>query len=173
MIFCLRALYLTFLGKTGYRENLNDSMLFVQKPDEFVHHYSDTPGPPRVIFLSELQQGHGPMGFVMSNGEKIGEWMHWLPFIKYARNSNGGQALRVFEITAERPWIKNEMLMSTSPAYSIFYDDGQKAYLDISRLRHYKRPNQFRCMIVVLPYDNERIIYVLQQHQYREVTHCF
>lgn len=165
--------FVTFLGKTGYRENFNDSMLFVEKPDDFLHH-SKPPGPPRALYLSELQKKeHGPVGFILSNGEKIGEWMHWLSFVKYARNEDRDHALRAYEISLERPWTKNGMLMSTFPAYSLFRNEEGKQYLDISRLRNFKRPSQFRCMIVVLPYDNERIIHVLEQHQYREITHFF
>jgi len=125
------------------------------------------------LYLSELQNKHGPVGFILSNGEKIGEWMHWLSFVKYAHNKNGGEALQVYEISLERPWTKNGMLMSTSPPYSIFCDGEDKQYLDISRLRNFKHPSRFRSMIVVVPYNNERIIHVLEQHEYREITHFF
>jgi len=164
--------FVAFLGKKGYRENFNDSMLFVENPDNFLHHFKP-PGPPRALYLSKFQKEHGPVGFILSNGEKIGEWMHWLSFVKYARNENGTYALRAYEISLERPWTKNGMLMSTFPAYSLFCNEGDRQYLDISRLRNFKRPSQFRCMIVVLPYDNERIIHVLEQHEYREITHFF
>jgi len=165
--------FVTFLGKTGYKENFKDSMIFLDNPDKFLHH-SEPPGPPRVLYLSELQKDNGPIGFILSNGEKIGEWMHWLPFVKYAKNSNGSHALKIFEISLERPWTKQGMLMSTSPAYSIFCDKGEgEGYLDISRLRNFSRPNTFRSMVVVVPYDNERIIHILEQHQYREVTNFF
>ncbi|MCL5435660.1 MAG: hypothetical protein M1275_01100 [Patescibacteria group bacterium] len=163
--------FVTFLGKEGYRENFNDSMLFTESADVFLHH-SQPPGPPRVMYLSQLQQGHGAIGFIMANGEKIGEWMHWLPFVKYARTDDGNPALRAFEISLERPWIKNGMLMSTSKPYSLF-NGGNPSYLDISQLRNFERPSQFRCMMVVAPSDNERILHVLEQHQYREVTTCF
>lgn len=164
--------FVTFLGKKGYAENFNDSMLFVENPNDFVHHIKP-PGPPRPLYLSDFQKKNGPVGFILSNGEKIGEWMHWLSFVKYGHNKNGAYALRVYEISIDRPWTKNGMLMSTSSPYSLFCDEGKESYLDISRLRNFKRPSQFRCMIVVLPYDNERIIHVLKQHQYREVTKFF
>lgn len=166
--------FVTFLGKTGYQENLNDSEIFPKevKVDDYVHH-REPPGPPRTLYLSELQSKHGPIGFILCNGEKIGEWMHWLAFVKYAKNEDGGQALRTFEISLGRPWTKYGMLMSTSQPYSIFSRSGDKAYLDISRLRNFERPSQFRCMMAVVRHDNERIIHVLQQHQYREVTNFF
>ncbi len=164
--------FCTFLGKSGYRENFDDSQLFVEDPIKFLHH-SKPPGPPRTLYLSEFQQNHGPVGFVLANGEKIGEWVPWLPFIKYAKNENGGRALRAFEIFIERPWTKNGMLMSTSPAYSIFCEEDDEMYLDISRLKSYERPSQFRCMLAVLLSDNERFTHTLRQLQYREVTNSF
>ncbi len=162
--------FVTFLGKQGYRENFDDSLLFTEDAATFLHH-KEPPGPPRALYLSELQKGYGPVGFIMANGEKIGEWMHWLAFVRYARNEDGGKALRAFEITLERPWTKNGMLMSTSPAYSMFCCDGDM-YIDISRLRHFEHPSQFRVMLVVTPYDNERVLQILHQHQYREITEC-
>lgn len=164
--------FVTFLGKTGYLANFTDSMLFVEPPDGFLHH-REPPGPPRTLYLSDLQNNYGPIGFILNNGEKIGEWIHWLSFVKYARNEHGGQALRAYEISLERPYVKNGMLMSTAPAYSIFCDGSDRKYLDISQLRNFTRPSQFRCMMVVVPYNNERMIHVLEQHQYREITSLF
>lgn len=165
--------FVTFLGKTGYRENFNDSnLLFAEESDRFLHH-REPPGPPRALYLSELQRGHGSVGFILANGEKIGEWMHWLPFVKFALNEGGGQALRAYEIALDRPWTKDGMLMSTSPEYSLFCEIGGEMYLDISRLRNFRRPSQFRCMMVVVPYDNERIIHILEQYQHREITRAF
>jgi len=167
--------FVTFLGsevKIGYFENIRDSKLFGDNFAELVHHRVPA-GPPRPLYLSELQKGHGPVGFILANGEKIGEWMHWLSFVKYSRNKNGDHALRAYEIAPERPWTKNGMLMSTSPAYSLFCDAEGKGYLDLSRLRNFERPSQFRCMMVVVPYDNERIINIMEQHQCRDVTSSF
>ena len=167
--------FATFLGKNEvYLKNFRDSKLFgeAEKADRFVH-YREPPGPPRPLFLSELQNGHGPVGFILANGEKIGEWMHWLAFVKYAKDGDESQALRAFEVALERPWTKEGVLMSTSEAYSIFCRSEGKTYLDISRLRNFPRPGQFRCMLVVTRHDNERVIQVLQQHQCREVTNFF
>lgn len=167
--------FVTFLGKAGYLENFNDSEIFPReiKSQKYLHH-TKPPGPPRTLYLSELQgEQYGRVGFILANGEKIGEWMHWLAFVKYAKNKEGEQALRAFEISLERPWTKYGMLMSTSPAYSLFCQNDGRAYLDISRLQHFERPSQFRCMMVVLRHDNECILHVLQQHQYREVTGFF
>ncbi len=160
--------FVTFLGKTVYQENFDDSMIFLENPSDFLHH-EQPGGPSRPLYLSDFQKNSGPVGFIMSNGEKIGEWIHWLAFSKFAKNRNGSQALRVYEIALERPWTKNGMLMSTSPAYSLFCENSDKMYIDVSRLNNFERPSQFRCMLVILPYDNERIIHILEQHRYREI----
>ncbi len=164
--------FVTFFGKKGYRENFNDSKLFIDSPDRFLHH-GTPPGPPRILYLSELQRDYEPVWVVISNGEKIAEWFPWLAFVKFAKDENGGQALCAFEVNLERPWTKYGMLMSTSPAYSLFCGEPDNMYIDISRLRAYSRPSQFRCMLVVVLHDNERVIHVLRQHGYREVTRSF
>ena len=164
--------FVTFLGKEGYEENFRDSQIFVEDWQNLLHH-REPPGPPRVLFLSDLQQGHTPIGFILSNGAKIGEWIPWLSFVKYAKNENGQRALRAFEISLKRPYTKNGMLMSTPRSHSIFCENVEDAYLDISRLRDFDVPSQFRCMLAILPSDNERIIHVMEQHQYREVTNSF
>src|SRR3989338_6756647 len=160
--------FVTFLGKKGYRENFNDSMIFVENPDAFLHH-TEPGGPSRILYLSELQKGYGPIGFILANGEKVSEWMHWLAFAKFARNAYGGAMLKVFEISIDRPWTKEGVLMSTSPAYSIFSCEGEGGYLDLSRLKNFEHPSRFRSMLVVTPFDNDRIIYIMRQHEYREV----
>ncbi|MFH1207615.1 MAG: hypothetical protein V1668_03340 [Patescibacteria group bacterium] len=161
--------FVTFLGKTGYRDNFRDSMVFVEEPDRFLHH-SEPGGPARILYLSDLQRGYGPIGFIMANGEKIGEWIHWLAFAKFVENHDGGAKLLVYEISIERPWVKDRVLMSTPEPYSIFHTEDGVSYIDISQLRNFPRPNRFRSMLVVVPDDNERIIQRMQLFKYREVT---
>jgi hypothetical protein len=165
--------FATFLGKSGYRENFNDSMIFLDNPDKYLHHV-EPGGPSRALYLSEFQNGSGPVGFILANGEKIGEWVHWLPFVKYAKNLDGGRALKIFEISIERPWTKEAILMSAAPPYSVFrHKKGEDCYFNISRLRDFDKPSHFRSMIVVTPYDNERIISIMHQNGYREVSESF
>lgn len=162
--------FVTFLGKSGYRENFDDSMIFLDDADSFLHH-NEPGGPSRVHFLSDLQKNYDPIGFIMSNGEKITEWLPWLAWVKYAMNSEGNPALRIFEIDLERPMLKEGILMSTSKVYSIFrVDHSGNEYLDISILRGMAFPSHFRSMIVICPYDNETIIGIMKQHNYREIN---
>lgn len=161
--------FVTFLGKKGYRENFQDCMIFVEEPDKFLHH-NEPGGPARVLYLSELQQGFGPIGFIMANGEKIGEWIHWLAFAKFVENHDGSTKLLVYEISIERPWVKDGVLMSTPEPYSIFHFEDGRPYIDISQLRNFAIPNRFRSMLVVVPADNERMIHIMQQFKYRDVS---
>jgi len=164
--------FITFLGKTGYQENLDDCMIFVEHPERFIpENHQEPGGPARILYLSRLQKGFGPIGFILANGEKIGEWIPWLAFAKFARNSHGNPALKIYEIAIDRPWTKEGVLMSTAPPYSIFQKmgDQQQFYLDVSRLRKFPHPSRFRSMIVITPFDNNLIINTMHQHQYREI----
>jgi hypothetical protein len=160
--------FVTFLGKSGYLENLQDCMIFIDNPENFLHH-REPGGPARILYLSEFQSGYGPIGFIMANGEKIGEWMPWLGFVKFANNQDGNRKLLIFEIFINRPYIKDDILMSTSPAYSLFQSEEEHFILDISRLRNFAFPSMFRSMLVVTAADNERIIHIMRQHGYREI----
>ncbi len=160
--------FVTFLGKEGYEENFNNSMIFVENPRDFLHH-TEPGGPARILYLSDLQRGHGPIGFIMANGEKIGEWIHWLAFVKFAQKPSGGPALRVFEVAVKRPMTKAGILMSTTRPYSIFSNAGDSTFLNISPLRNFAQPNLFRSMLVVTPNDNETITGIMRQRGYREI----
>jgi len=46
--------FVTFLGKSGYKENFDESKLFAEDSSIYLHH-NQPPGPPRVLYLSELQ----------------------------------------------------------------------------------------------------------------------
>lgn len=160
--------FVTFLGKEGYAENFHDSMIFVDEPDKFLHQ-KEPGGPSRILYLSELQKNFGSIGFILANGEKIGEWIHWLAFAKFVKNEFGKNALSIFEISLDRPWTKEGVLMSTSPIYSVFCEGEELTSLDLSRFKYFPLPSRFRSMLLVTPSDNERIIYIMRKHKYREI----
>jgi len=165
--------FVTFLGKKGYKENFEDSMIFLNEPYKHLH-YNKPGGPSRVLYLSEFQAGYGPIGFIMYNGEKITEWIHSLAFVKYAKNNEGEPALKIFEITTEQPLTKDSILMAPPAPYSVFrHKKGDDKYLNISRLRDFDKPSHFRSMLVVVPYDNEKIISIMRQNEYHEVSDNF
>ena len=161
--------YTTFLGKTGYAENFEDSMIFVEPGENFLH-YNRPGGPSRVLYLSDIQAEKKPIGFILANGEKIGEWIHWLPFVRFAY-AKGGRSLLLFEIFHERPWTKSGVLMSTSPAYSIFQPDGDAHMLiDVGQLARFKNPSLFRSTLVIANASNQWVLHTMHQHQYRNIV---
>lgn len=163
--------FVAFNGKSGYPENLVDSMIIVDDPNSYIHH-NEPGGPSRVLYLSELQKGNGPVGFIVANGEKITEWIHWLAFVKYAENTDGNPALMIYEVSNERPHTKGGIPMSTHPSNSIFYKRDGENFIDVSLLRRFDPPSHFRSMLVISPWDNDFILVAMTKNNYREVSDC-
>lgn len=164
--------FVTFLGKSGYAENLKSSNIFCSETDKFLHH-PEPGGPSRILYLSTFQQGHGPIGFILYNGEKIGEWIHSLAFVKWARNNYGNPALKLFEISTQNAMFKEGILMSNTESYSIFrFSDIHGKYLDLSRLQPFATPSRFRSMLLATQADNRDINNIMYKNSYREVSEC-
>jgi hypothetical protein len=161
--------FVTYLGKPEYIDNFNSSGIFVQDFKKFLH-FQEPGGPTRVLYLSDIQQKIKPIGFILANGEKIGEWIPWLAFVKFSKSPGGESALKVYEITIDRPLFRSGILMTPSPAYSIFREDGADFLLDISRLKSQPKPSKFRAMLLVTQDDNDRMIPRMSQNAYREIT---
>lgn len=163
--------FTTFLGsahKTGYAENIRDSgILSDDDVKHFVRH-REPGGPARVLYLSSLQPIEEPMGFVLANGEKITEWIHWVPFVRFAKHGDR-KALRLFEISQERPWTKEGILMATSPIYSVFHQFDGVVALDVNFLRRFPNPSRYRSTLIVAPFDNEWVNHLTQQLCHREI----
>lgn len=161
--------YVTFLGKSGYKENFDDSQLFVE---EDVHLIYDSPGgPSRPLYLSNLAKSGNskPAGFILANGEKIGEWIHWLSFVRFAI-SRGEHSLVLYEIMQERPWTKGGVLMSPPPPYSLFQPDGHGfLQIDVSQLARFENPSLFRSTLLLAHRDNEWVTHEMHQRQYRKI----
>jgi len=163
--------FVTFLGKSNYKENFEASNIINPDPYRFIHH-SEPGGPSRILYLSEFQKKQPPIGMIIANGEKIGEWITWLTFVKFAVGENGRPALKAFEVTTSNPLIKEGVLMSTPYPYSIFNLEDPPPHIDISRLRSLDKPNHFRSMIVITPAGNNRVCTILANNSYREVSAC-
>lgn len=163
--------YVTFLGKSGYAENFRDSMIFID-PAEELRHYDRPGGPSRILYLSDLQPAAKPVGFILANGEKIGEWIHWLPFVRYSY-SRGARSLVLFEVFHERPWTKEGILMSTAAPYSIFQpiaDHEDFMFLDVNQLAKFENPSRFRSTLLVASVGNEWALHTMRRQQYRLVN---
>ncbi|HRF12045.1 MAG TPA: hypothetical protein PLR37_07930 [Candidatus Accumulibacter phosphatis] len=166
--------FVTFLGKEDYRENLLGSKFINERNILTDLHYDKPGGPSRVLYLSELQPADHPIGFVLANGEKIGEWIHWFAFCRFAISPNDLRkpALQIYEVSEERPYTKDGILMSPSPAYSIFKvidPVSKKVVLDVDRLEDFPNPSRYRGMLLLAVASNQTALQNAKQHGHRAI----
>lgn len=164
--------FVTFLGdvgKEGYLQNFNDSGLMNQDDVKLFLHDSKPGGPSRILYLSTLQPKS--FGFILSNGEKIGEWIHWLTFMRFAKNQHDQSqpAITVNEVSQGRPWTKDGVLMSTPPNYSVFREYSGRMFIDTNWLLRMPNPSRLRSTIIVSPYDNRWVLRASSQSGYRPI----
>lgn len=163
--------FTTYMGSVDYRNNFIDSGFMTEKDmfDNLV--YNIPGGPSRVLYLSDLQEF--PMGFIMANGEKITEWIHWLPYARFTRRNynQGDPTLQLFEVYHDRPWAKDNILMSPPPTYSIFKPVGnsKEMVIDVGRFPSYSNPSMIRSTIIICPVDNQWSTRVVSQYKYRAI----
>ncbi len=158
-------------GKAGYFENIRDSNI-MSPADVKTFSYSKKPGgPSRILYLSTLQPRNKPIGFILANGEKIGEWIHWLSFARFVRSQGDESqpALIMYEMFQERPWTKEGVLMSTPPNYSVFREYKSNLFIDTSWLLRMPNPSRLRSMVMIAPYDNRWAVRSASQSGYREI----
>ena len=166
--------FVTFLGdvgKVGYQQNFVDSGFMNEGQIKQFLHYGKPGGPSRALYLSSLQPYSTPIGFVLANGEKIGEWIHWLSFVRFARSQEDDSqpALILYEISHDRPWTKEGVLMSTPPNYSVFRAYNGKLYIDTSWLLRMLNPSKLRSTLMVAPFDNRWAVSSSSQSGYRPI----
>lgn len=166
--------FVTFLGKAGYEENFRDSNIINETQSQKYLLYDRPGGPSRVLYLSTLQPEKVPVGFILANGEKIIEWIHWLPFVRFGKmeNDKNRSALHLYEIYQKRPWTKEGILMSTPPPYSIFVPVEEKSdtmIIDVNRFSNFSNPSKIRSTLLLAPISNSWAITVMQRHLYREI----
>lgn len=166
--------FVTFLGdagKAGYRENFLDSGLMSEEKMNAFIHYNKPGGPSRVLYLSSLQPSATPVGFVLANGEKIGEWIHWLSFAQFARSQydDSQPALTLYEVFQDRPWTKEGVLMSTPPNYSVFREYNGKFFVDTNQLLRMPNPSKLRSTLILAPFDNRWVMRLSSLSGYRTI----
>ncbi len=165
--------FTTFMGKSGYKENFIDSH-FMSEEDMVNNLKYDLPGgPSRALYLSKLQPLKDQIGFVFANGEKITEWIHWLPFLRFARKKDdqGEAALRLFEVYQDQPYTKEGILMSTPPAYSIFQPvngDGRMV-ISVDKFDSFANPSKIRATLILTLADNNWATRAVNQYGYRPI----
>ncbi len=164
--------FVTFLGKEGYLENLLESQLM--EKEEFTQSifYDQPGGPSRVLYLSGIQAETEAIGFILANGEKIVEWIHWLTFVRFARNVNdlSEPILQVYEIWHPQPHTKDGILMSTLPNYSIFRQvDNEQMVINVASFQQFSNPSKIRCSLLICINANHWAQQVAQRYGYRKI----
>lgn len=165
--------FVTFMGKSGYKENFLDSYFMPESDLVNNMHYNECGGPSRVLYLSNLQPKAKPIGFVLANGEKITEWIHWLPFVRFAHpeHDQGESALNLYEVSQDRPHVKEGILMSTSPVYSIFKSiDNGKMVIDVPKFATLPNASHVRSTLMLAPSDNSWVSQIAEKYDYRRIV---
>lgn len=165
----------TFIGKPerGYPQNFLGSKLVEEYEINRYLHYDQPGGPTRILYLSALQAPFAPIGMIVANGEKIGEWIHWFPFIRFAHRHDdwGAKALRVFEIAQEQSLMRDGYLMAPSYPYSAFVERNERTMvIDVERLRGLHNPSRYRATLIVIPSTNKWAMSRVEQYGYRELV---
>ncbi len=147
----------TYCAGKKYEDNLISSEIFGSKTIEQIRGenliYGQPGGPARILYL----QNPPSSGFILSNGEKIGEWLGWLAYVKYC-----SQELRAYEISFDSTWLRDKILMAPGPAYSILVDnvceDKGLPYvnvkLNMSKLKFLDNPSRYRATLLICPKSN-------------------
>ncbi len=172
--------FVTFLGKEGYKENLEDSDLMTEDEISSNLHFSLPGGPLRPYYLSTLHPEKNRPGFVLSNGEKLGEWAHWLAPLRFGKKpqDDGEIALKMHEIFGNRSNIKDGVLMAPTPPYSLFRNlneretavsDRNSFILDVGFFPRFAFPSKIRSTLVLAPSDNQWVNDRLTYHGYRRI----
>jgi len=144
----------TYCGKDAYKENLQRIDLPVEA--RIVEKYSQhTTGPMRPLFLSDLFRGYEDprmLGFVLANGEKITEWIHWfLMFPKYT-------GLKLFEVIDKNCGeIRGVPTAVRDASESIFQESVDGFRLNLSKLMSLKNPAEYRSTLVICDSSNKVI----------------
>jgi hypothetical protein len=171
--------FVTFLKKEGYKENFDDTKLVEEHEMAANLHFDEPGGPLRPLYLSTLHPEANRPGFILSNGEKLGEWVHWLTFLRYARKpqDDGETGLKLHEVFGDRSNIKDGVLMAPTPPYSLFrqlkegegHHDPNAYILDVGFFPRFPVPSRIRSTLVLAPSDNQWIGNRLSYHGYRRI----
>lgn len=165
----------TFMGKPerGYPANFNSCKLVIDSQlGEHLHH--KTPGgPSRVLYLSSIQPDGESIGIVVANGEKLGEWIHWLTFVRFAKRTDdqSAPALRLFEVSQNQSVMIDTYLMMPSIDYSVFVSTpDQGVVISSDKLQALGNPSKYRATLILIPANNKWALSLVEQYGYRELV---
>jgi len=147
--------FATFLGKEGYEENMKKCNIGIHAKD-CIDPW--TGGPMRILHFSELRNKN--VSFILSNGEKVCEWIGWLAWVKYAKDPKQSDepALHAFRLFFESPRTKKLVLVAPAPHYSIFVSKDGEQKIDLERMFQLPDPSHYRETILIAPKENIRAV---------------
>jgi hypothetical protein len=161
--------FVTYLRKPVYQRNFMQTNL-VSAVDEAQKDFA-APGPARVLYLSDLIDP--PVGFILSNGEKIGEFLGYLAYARFAERGRD-PILNVYELAFDSPETIDKVLLAPGEHYSLFETfkrDGQDlTRINIEKLRYFKNPSHYRGTILVVHKQNTLITGIAEGQNSRRIT---
>ncbi|MEK6934872.1 MAG: hypothetical protein AABW46_03265 [Nanoarchaeota archaeon] len=143
--------FAAYLGKEGYSENLKKCNLGLSEEDTIDPWVE---GPLRILRLSSIDEEN--VSFILSNGEKICEWIGWLSWVKYARDplQSDEHALEAYRLFFENPRTKELVSVAPGPHYSIFTMEDSETRVNLDRMFQLSDPSHYRETILVTPKHN-------------------
>ncbi|MDP3997911.1 MAG: hypothetical protein Q8P73_05430 [bacterium] len=167
----------SYIGKPerGYPKNFSSIRLVQDHELDHRLYYNLPGGPSRILYLSNLQPAEAPIGAVVANGEKIGEWTSWLTFIRFAlrADDHSSPALRIFEASQKETLSIDGILMMPTPDYSIFVNrnpDSNRVYISAQKLQDFTNPSKYRATMIVFPASSRWALSLVEQYGYREIV---
>jgi transcriptional regulator with XRE-family HTH domain len=113
-------------------------------------------GPARILRLADEAEGAQDTrpAFIFANGERICEWIGWLAFALHSKD------LAVFELSLEKFWARDKILLAPPPSYSLFAQTSSASAglaggpdgpfrLNLERLIQLQNPDKYRGAIAV------------------------
>jgi hypothetical protein len=99
-------------------------------------------GPARILYLSEIHEDPDNPIFILSNGEKVFEFLGWLAFAIHS------QELAVFELYSSGFEARGLILQAPPPPYSAF-STSKGLRLNVEKLIDLDPPGHYRGAVVV------------------------
>ncbi len=144
-----------YLGKEVYQE-LFEALGFKKHHQPANPQYHKPGGPARILFLSNITQ-YKPL-FILSNGEKISEFIAWISFALASKD------LVIYELTPKgyKNFIRYGVIMAPPKYYTALkttpsVESGVPAEvsLDMSKLTNLDIPCNFRSAILITHINND------------------
>lgn len=160
--------FITYIRPADYRANLDIIRLTYSPQDEKELAHADTPGPGRILTQSSLSDSKA--SYLISNGEKISEWLGWLAFARYTKEGNT-PIFKVYEASCNRSLIRGNAVMAPSKHYSVF-ERGETglSIINLGKLAWFSNPSQYRGTIFVIHRSNSLVIAKALARGYTEIV---